>query len=326
MTSKTKYGFSVLAVFIIAATYWILVGGRSGSDTKTDSQAEMVESPASSEPEVQANGEGTHVSERRSDHSDEVIDSATPDADKLHLVTKPVTPFPSGPLKQKLAEYEELANSGDFEIAMALSRALSLCAAAPRTADEFQQRKLNLETTQTDADGMLERDMDRSMSALMGSYEYCENLTDAEVERSGYWLWIAAMNGSLEAKTFFTSIYIPNLESESNKRYWGDAEAHSALGSQLLKEAADEGSANAIMLWGIHSMNGSLIEKNDIEAAAYLVAASRIFAESDGDDHRRRDLAEEALNQLSLRDLDTANDLAAEIVYSELCCTIFENN
>ncbi|MDJ0709199.1 MAG: hypothetical protein QNJ14_02360 [Woeseiaceae bacterium] len=312
-------GWGVLAFAVVVtalSAYWLLDNGNESRAPADVNGGESAESDYASPPPDGRNA-STEIDQ---DGLESAMSSLEP---ARTAVEKSRTGTPSGPLAETLAEIKNSAQAGDADLAYSLHLALSACAGVPRSESDYQATLSEMTIKSENLQGKYVNDVSPEIDRLNSAYNYCSGVKDEELENAAYWLWYAAENGSVEAKTFFLSSAVPFADSEAAKEIWGDDAGQAQLGIQYLKEAADAGSVNAMASYAYYSSTGTLVEQSDFESAVYQVAAASIHAATDEADSSRQKAARNALAKLSYREYELVLSRAKEIVDSADCCVEF---
>lgn len=201
----------------------------------------------------------------------------------LRIEKLTAVPLPSGPLASRYPALVEKALAGDKDAAYQLHRAMWVCHAIPVERREFDAHLLEVQTTHT-YDGLyLGNRTPEILDRLRKWFDYCEDITADE--RAGYfdWLTLAAELGSLEAQLRFTEVIPPgdfdfksDDEEEQNRirEFRQTAVRH-------LESAVQQGSVEAMEWLALAYYNGVMIEKHDVKAYTYALAAMQAHDQAD---------------------------------------------
>jgi len=324
MTNATK---TILALAVVALAS-IAVFTLGTTKTKPDpSPATQAEATEDSTLETAMHDAGVPAeSEQPAAASEQSGDLHQPDENYSAALTEVVERIgrPPGPLSKTIADLKSKARNGDTASAYALYKGLNACDTAPRTREEFDQQRHEMSVSFTNRQDKPVDDISKPLADLQSAFRYCEGISHSQVQEAAYWLWYAAENGSLEAKTFFLGSRIPAPDSAAVKEVWIDESARASLGAAYVKEAANAGVANAMAIYALQLLDGHVVAKEPSEAAALLLAVSRLYGDTGDPAGFRQKAARMTLNELPAYEIEKAEQRAEEILSAENCCLAFK--
>ena len=319
-STKTILAFAVVALASIAILTLGTTKTKPGPSPATQAEARK-DSPL----ETAVHDAGVPESGQPAATSEQSVEVHQPNEDYSAALTELVkrTGRPPGPLSKTIADLESKARNGDTASAYALYKGLNTCDTAPRTREEFDQQRHEMSVSFTNRQNEYVDDISKPLAKLQSAFRYCEGISNSQVQEAAYWLWYAAENGSLEAKTFFLGSRIPAPDSAAVEEVWIDESARASLGAAYVKEAANAGVANAMAIYALQLLDGHVVARDPSEAAALLLAVSRLYDDSGDSAGFRQKAAQMTLNQLPVYEAEKARQRAEAILSAENCCFAF---